>query len=227
MILSCVIADHSLVLQNQYAVALSRTQNLRLRETVTSGLELEGCLARGNVHLVLLDIFLEGWGGLDSLRRARAKYPRVDWLILSSGVDPDIVRGCVCLGIFDYLIKPFSTVRLERALAAYYRYHQGLTKRTNPWRQKDLDVITGLRGGFSGGLEECPKGIQVKLLKRLRTCMAERGRCLSAHEAGSFTGVSRSTARRYLEYLVESGEASFEYEMSSVGRPLKLYKLII
>ena len=174
MILSCVIADSSLELQSQYAVALSRTQNLRLKETVTTGGELEDCLKRANAHLVLLDIFLNGWGGLSSLRQARIRYPRIDWLVLSSGDDPDVVRGCICLGVFDYLIKPFSTERLERALSAYYQYYQGLTQRTNPWRQKELDLITGLKGRFFSGLDEYPKGIQVKLLERLRTCREER-----------------------------------------------------
>ncbi len=227
MILSCVIADGSLDLQNQYAVALTRSQNLRLRETVTSGRELEDCLQRGNLHLVLLDIFIEGWDGLNSLRQARTRFPRIDWLILSSGVDPDIVRGCICLGVFDYLIKPFSTDRLERALVAYYQYHQGLTQRTNPWRQKDLDQITGLRGRSYRGFEEYPKGIQLKLMERLRSCMAERGKALSASTAGDLVGVSRSTARRYLEYLAASGQATFEYEISNVGRPEKLYRLIM
>jgi hypothetical protein len=53
MILSCVIADSSLELRASYAVALSRTQNLRLKETVTTGGELEDCLKRANAHLVL------------------------------------------------------------------------------------------------------------------------------------------------------------------------------
>ncbi len=60
-------------------------------------------------------------------------------------------------GVFDYLIKPFSTERLERALSAYYQYYQGLTQRTNPWRQKELDLITGLKGRFFSGLDEYPK----------------------------------------------------------------------
>ncbi len=227
MILSCVIADSSLELQSQYAVALSRTQNLRLKETVTTGGELEDCLKRANAHLVLLDIFLNGWGGLSSLRQARIRYPRIDWLVLSSGDDPDVVRGCICLGVFDYLIKPFSTERLERALSAYYQYYQGLTQRTNPWRQKELDLITGLKGRFFSGLDEYPKGIQVKLLERLRTCMEERDKAMSASTAGSYVGISRSTARRYLEYLVERRQATVEYDISSVGRPVKLYRLIL
>ncbi len=227
MILSCVIADSSLELQSQYAVALSRTQNLHLKETVTTGGELEDCLKRANAHLVLLDIFLNGWGGLSSLRQARIKYPRIDWLVLSSGDDPDVVRGCICLGVFDYLIRPFSTERLERALSAYYQYYQGLTQRTNPWRQKELDLITGLKGRFFSGLDEYPKGIQVKLLERLRACMEERDKAMSASTAGSYVGISRSTARRYLEYLVERRQATVEYDISSVGRPVKLYRLIL
>ncbi|MGC9490602.1 MAG: hypothetical protein ACP5CD_05190 [Thermovirgaceae bacterium] len=58
-VLSCVIADNSLALQKQYALALSKTQYFRLKETVATGTELEECLERGNLHIVLLDIYLK------------------------------------------------------------------------------------------------------------------------------------------------------------------------
>jgi response regulator of citrate/malate metabolism len=225
-VLSCVIADNSLALQKQYALALSRTRCFRLKETATTGMELEECLQRGNLHIVLLDIYLREWNGVDSLRQARALYPRIDWMILSGDDDPDIVRGCVCLGVFDYLIKPFPVERLERALHAYYQYHMGLTQRINPWKQKELDMVTSLRGGFPASLNDPPKGIQTKLLDRFRTFLACYIGTISASGAGEAIGVSRSTARRYLEYLVETGEATFEYDISDVGRPLKLYRLL-
>jgi len=225
-VLSCVIADTSLSLQKKYALTLSRTRHFRLRETVTTGAELEECLVRANIHIVLLDIYLKGWDGVDSLRKARIRYPRVDWMILSGDDDPDVVRGCVCLGVFDYLIKPFSVERLEHALNAYFQYHQGLTRRANPWRQKDLDMVTSLRGISPRALEDPPKGIQRKLLEKIRTCMRNNREALSASAVGETIGISRSTARRYLEYLLETGEATFEYDISSVGRPVKLYRLL-
>ena len=224
MLLSCVIADNSLKLQEQYAAAIGRTEGFRLREVVSDGPELEECLLRGGIHLVLLDLFLEGWRGLDSLRQARARHPRVDWLILSRGGDPDLVRGCVCLGVFDYLIKPFSAERLETALSAYHRYHEGLTQRINPWRQEELDRVTGLRGHFAKSGEVVPKGLQHKVLDEVRQCLGENPRPRSSSEMGAMLGLSRSTARRYLEYLAEKGEVAVEFEACDVGRPVKLYR---
>jgi two-component system response regulator DctR len=225
MVLSTVIADDSLKLQERYASALGRAKGFRLREIVSSGEELELCLRRSGIHLVLLDLFLEGWNGLESLRQARILHPRVDWLILSRGGDPDIVRSCICLGAFDYLIKPFSTERLEMALSAYYQYHEGLTQRRNPWQQEDLDRVTGLRGHFARSVDAVPKGLQSKLLERVRACLGNPPRPRSSAEVGCALGISRSTARRYLEYLAEKGEASVEYEVSDVGRPIKLYRV--
>jgi response regulator of citrate/malate metabolism len=102
----------------------------------------------------------------------------------------------------------------------------GLTQRTNPWKQKDLDMVTSLRGNFPANLNDPPKGIQSKLLERFRTFMTCYTGTISASGAGEAIGVSRSTARRYLEHLVEMGEATFEYSISNVGRPLKLYRLL-
>jgi response regulator of citrate/malate metabolism len=47
----------------------------------------------------------------------------------------------------------------------------------------------------------------------------------SSAEVGCALGISRSNRPRYLEYLAEKGEASVEYEVSDVGRPIKLYRV--
>jgi response regulator of citrate/malate metabolism len=87
-------------------------------------------------------------------------------------------------------------------------------------------MVTSLRGIFPRALEDPPKGIQRKLLEKIRTCMRNNREALSASAVGETIGISRSTARRYLEYLLETGEATFEYDISSVGRPVKLYRLL-
>jgi len=46
---------------------------------------------------------------------------------------------------------------------------------------------------------------------------------LSAEEAGERIGASRSTARRYLEYMITTGELRADLIYGSVGRPERRY----
>jgi two-component system CitB family response regulator len=43
---------------------------------------------------------------------------------------------------------------------------------------------------------------------------------------GDLVGVSRSTARRYLEFLLESEKLSADQSYGSIGRPERCYKII-
>ena len=47
----------------------------------------------------------------------------------------------------------------------------------------------------------------------------------SAEEIAAETSISRSTARRYLEYLLEKGLVEIRFEYRAVGRPVKRYAL--
>ena len=175
------------------------------------------------VHLVLLDILLPHLGGLEGFRTLRAEHPRTDFIILSSEKAPDVVRGTICSGAFDYLIKPFEWERFERALVAYGEYHHSLVGRIRPWRQEDIDSLPGFRKPLPERPSPVPKGFQETLLNRLSALLRETERPLSASEAGEMLDISRSSARRYLEYLVDEGEVAVKYEFTQIGRPKKLY----
>jgi len=72
--------------------------------------------------------------------------------------------------------------------------------------------------------EPLPKGIDGLTLDKIRDVIAH-GRQWSAEEMGTEIGASRTTARRYLEHLVGTGELSAEVSYGSVGRPERRYCL--
>ncbi|EOD53217.1 helix-turn-helix domain-containing protein, partial [Aeromonas molluscorum] len=67
-----------------------------------------------------------------------------------------------------------------------------------------------------------PKGIDALTLERILSALAGEG--ASAEEIGARVGVSRTTARRYLEFLVGQQLASPELEYGTVGRPERRYR---
>ncbi|NLD95571.1 MAG: response regulator [Synergistaceae bacterium] len=223
--LNILIAEPDMMLRTLYRKTVSEVPGYVFAGYADNGDALHSIVACTAVNVVLLDILLPRFGSLEGFRAMRAEFPRTDFIILSSEKTPDVVRGTICSGAFDYLIKPFEWERFERALAAYSEYHRSLVDRKRPWRQEDIDRLPGFRKQLPENSQPTPKGFQETLLNRLFNLLRESSSPLSASEAGRILGISRSSARRYLEYLADEGEIAVQYEFTQVGRPRKLYSV--
>lgn len=73
-----------------------------------------------------------------------------------------------------------------------------------------------------------PKGISAGSLEAVSTALQKGGGDvrMSAVEVASISGMARVTARRYLEYLVESGRAERTARYRGAGRPEFEYRLV-
>ena len=70
-----------------------------------------------------------------------------------------------------------------------------------------------------------PKGISTETVQLVSQALAGAGdEGLSATECGEAVGIARSSARRYLEYLVDSGAAAVRHRYGSAGRPERRYQ---
>jgi response regulator of citrate/malate metabolism len=220
--LKVLFAEPDPMLCRIYEQLIDDLSGYRSAGSAGSGPELRAALEREPVNLVFLDIALPDLKGLEGFLQMRSAFNRSDFIILSSERDPETVRGAICSGAFDYLIKPFDWKRLKRALDAYSDYHNGLTGRTRPWRQEDLDRLLGFRERLFES-KGTPKGFQESVLQAVAQVLAEAGDPLSAAEVGRHLGISRSCARRYLELLLDRGEISLKFRPTTVGRPEKRY----
>ena len=90
-------------------------------DRVGTGAEADSAVTRGEFDLLILDLGLPKMGGLEVLRRLRARQSRLPVLILTAldGVS-DRVRG-LDLGADDYLAKPFALNELEARVRALTR----------------------------------------------------------------------------------------------------------
>lgn len=91
---------------------------------VKDGAEADSALVAGEFDLVILDIGLPRFTGLEVLRRLRARGSKLPVLMLTAldGI-ADRVRG-LDLGADDYLAKPFSLQELEARVRALTRRGQ-------------------------------------------------------------------------------------------------------
>lgn len=75
-------------------------------------LEAEPC------DVVLLDVKMPGLGGLEVIRRIKAKDPKMEVILLTGHGSVKSVEDGMALGAFDYLMKPVKIDNLVRILAA-------------------------------------------------------------------------------------------------------------
>lgn len=176
-------------------------------------------LAAGTIDLVLLDVYLPDMNGLEILRRLRAAGDGTDVMTLTHARDRAVVQAAVSYGATYYLVKPFTLATVCKKLEQYLAYRVELKGGTLV-AQADIDHLFGtLRESVAVPL---PKGIGRELLtavaSTLESIALDRG--LSATEAAGVLGVSRATARRYLEYLCKAGLAERHTRYGgAVGRP--------
>lgn len=228
-VLRVLIAEADELLQKLYSDLILNEEFFVIEKCVSSGPEMFEAMESADIDLVLLDMYLDDFSALEGLDKLRREFPRTDYIIASSGEDPDLVRKALCQGVFEYLIKPFPFERLRTALRNYRVYHHSLTGRTRPWRQEDIDALIAMKSRDPNRTDRraVPKGLQLKSLNDIESYLRDNDDSFSAQEVADALGLSRSTARRYLEFLSMSGRVEIEYAYKKVGRPEKRYRFAI
>jgi two-component system OmpR family response regulator len=117
-----------LIAEDDAILADGLTRSLRQSgctvDAVKTGMEADAALTTGQFDVLILDLGLPKMGGLDVLKRLRARGSSMPVLILTAqdGVN-DRVRG-LDLGADDYLVKPFNLAELEARVRALCRRGQ-------------------------------------------------------------------------------------------------------
>lgn len=94
-------------------------------DCVDDGLRADTALTGQTYDAVILDLGLPGLGGLEVLKRLRARSAQVPVLILTAADSVEQrVRG-LDLGADDFMAKPFSLSELEARMRAIVRRHAG------------------------------------------------------------------------------------------------------
>ena len=174
--------------------------------------------------LVLLDIYLPDMSGLEVLQRLRedAKTP-VDVIAITAARDVDSLRAAMRGGVVHYLIKPFLFPTFEEKLLSYAAAREKMTRLARA-EQGDVDRIFGaLR---SARTETLPKGLSDTTLELVVQALAQSQSGLPAAAVAEEAGVSRVTARRYLDHLCQLGRAELTMRYGAPGRPEHRYRLL-
>ncbi|MDQ0821808.1 response regulator of citrate/malate metabolism [Arthrobacter sp. V4I6] len=179
------------------------------------------------VELVLLDMNLPDLHGLDIARRMRAAGLFADIIAITAVRELNIVRSAVATGVVQYLIKPFTYATFADKLASYRQFRQQLASSGTGVSgagasQSDVDqAFASLRAPSELPL---PKGLAVSTLESVQDFLKLQTGAVSASEVMEALGMSRVTARRYLEYLADAGTVSRTARYGAPGRPENEYR---
>lgn len=177
--------------------------------------------APGAIDLVLLDVTMPDGTGVDVLRHIRARGDAVDVIAVTGVRDADVVRQMVALGVTQYLVKPFTFATFSDRLRQYVDFRRRASDAAGPATQEEIDALLGaLRPPTATAL---PKGLSAESLDRIAQAVRVGGP-LSAVEAAEQTGLSRVSARRYLEHLVDAGRVDRIPRYHGRGRPESEYR---
>lgn len=217
-----IVEDDPMVIEvnKQFVHGVEGFKVTGIARTGTEALEI---LSREQFDLALLDIYLPDLDGFTVLKEVRKKGYSIDIIMVTAAQDAEIIHNVFRYGAVDYIIKPFKFLRLRNALESYALMYHNFNNKTF-LTQAELDKLAVNRHTMDTTGEMVPKGLNEVTLKQVLMCLVKRT-SLSAEEVANEIGLARVTARRYLEYLEQTGQVEVNLKYGSIGRPVKKFTL--
>jgi response regulator of citrate/malate metabolism len=219
-----------LIVEDDFAVAaLHRRFLARLDGFSVVGTELTAAAAAaaiesGDVDLVLLDMFLPDASGLDLLRTVRAASAgQLDVIMVTAAPDPELVRQALELGVVDYLLKPFLPDDFTARMRRYAdRRHEALALDSADLTQAQIDSMQGRKA--QAPRAPLPKGLSENTARLVSETLLATETPVTATALAETLGLSRVSARRYLEHFAAVDLVEVTAKYGDVGRPQNLYR---
>ena len=173
--------------------------------------------------LILLDNFLPDGQGITLLRELTLSGYRGGIVFITAASDMHTCSQAIRNGAFDYIIKPVSYKRLRNSLERFMQFVQ--TQRTFKIIDQDnVDALYNLQSKqFSS--EPSAKGIETNTLELVQALfIAQPAVAHAVEDVVEQVGISKTTARRYLEYCVATQFVRVEMLYGNIGHPRRLYR---
>jgi len=154
--------------------------------------------------VLLLDIGLPGFDGIEVTRRVKKKAPETEVLIFTIFDEEDKVIAAIKAGASGYLLKGAKTEKIVEAIEDVFRggsvIQANLARRLLRHFQQDKAIIE-----------------EVQLTTREQEILQIIAKGMSNREVAGVLGVSRSTVRTHLEHIYEKLDVSNRTEAVTEG----------
>lgn len=181
-------------------------------------------LEQKSPDLLLLDVYMPDQLGTDLLPDIRKKFPNVDIIMITAATDKEQLEKALRYGVENYLIKPVEMKRFNQVIEEYLKkVHLMKSKQEIDQDFVDLILKKGSSVLESNDGQDLPKGVDEITLAKVIEVLEASDIGLSAEQVSGQIGASRTTARRYLEYLISVKKCKAEVVYGVVGRPERRY----
>ncbi|MCM3740883.1 response regulator [Oceanobacillus luteolus] len=219
-----------LIIEDDYRIAEIHKRFLEELDYVTvvgkalTGKEAIEIAGKNKVDLVLLDLYLPDLMGEEIIDELRKTEQEMDFVVVTAASEKEIVGKLLRSGIFDYIIKPVIKERLLETVARYREFKKSLLEKKSI-EQNFLDDFFGVSVDEKNEhrVKPTPKGIDPLTLEKVREILFNSEQGITADKLGEKIGASRTTARRYLEFLISEEEVVADLRYGTIGRPERIY----
>jgi len=213
-----LVVDDDFMVAGIHARFVEKTEGFSVVGVARNGEEALRLVDELAPELILLDVHLPDMSGLDVLQRLRAAGNVAGVVMVTADRDAEVVRAALHGGAMQYLVKPFEypdlAARLLRVRDTLALLEHG---------EADQESIDRAFGTAQPAGQPLPKGLSQETADLVGAALRDTGE-LSATECGERVGISRVSARRYLEHFVDEGHAVVRLNYGSAGRPERRYR---
>jgi response regulator of citrate/malate metabolism len=223
-VIRTLVVDDDFRVADLHCAYVERVRGFTIAGRAGTGAEALSAVDRLRPDLVLLDIYLPDMSGLEVLQRLRDDdHPAVDVMCITAAREVESLRSAMRGGVVHYLVKPFLFPTFEEKLLSYSAAHDRMVHLANA-EQDDVDrIFSALR---TARVETLPKGLSEATLDLIMQALGKSQSGLAAAAVADAAGLSRVTARRYLDHLCNLGKAELTMRYGSPGRPEHRYRLL-
>lgn len=204
---------------------IEKVKGFQIIGTAGNGIEGMKLIKKLKPNLVIMDIFMPEQNGIQTLQQLRESKLNVDVITITAATEMKTIRQILQLGVYDYIMKPFTFERIKQTLENYRNFKEKMGRKKE-LTQTELDELIHPHRSNLQGLNELPKGLNASTLDKIIAYIRMQDNSVSAEEVANGVGLARVTARRYLDYLEKQQKVVIDIQYGSVGRPVNQYRII-
>lgn len=221
--LSVLIAEDDFRVASIHEQFLKKVRGTKLAGKTSNCKETLEAVQKYKPDLIILDNYMPDGLGIDLIEKIRGINNSTDVILVSAANEKEYIETAVRKGVKGIIIKPASLERFVSTIQKYIDDKISLDRKDKV-EQSFLDGLFGIKIAEET-TAPATKGIDPLTLEKVKSILQQNQTGITAEKTGEKMGASRTTARRYLEYLVSIDECFAELVYGIVGRPERNYYL--
>jgi response regulator of citrate/malate metabolism len=226
-VIRTLVVDDDYHVAHAHALSVGRVPGFSVVGEAHSAEEARRLINDERPDLLLLDMYLPDYDGLELVRRLTSESAESDqpghvpdFLLVTAARDIESVRSAMQLGAVYYLVKPFTFAALREQLESYQQWRRRL-EQSSEADQGTVDALYGLLR--SPAVASATRRNLPPTMARVLDIVQASATSLGAAEVAERLGVSRPTAQRYLATLVQKQAIDLDLAYGTTGRPEHRY----